>query len=117
MRLRVRFTVRFRLMNRSHEDWRIGDGFAIGWQIYDPETGTFIQEGEWTQLEEDLLSAQIADVALTIQLPPERGHYHVYVSPVTPKDGWFYARNEPFLLVDAFVEHGSPGHRGRASHT
>jgi len=38
-------------------------------------------------------------------LPPERGHYHVYVSPVTPKDGWFYARNEPFVLVDAFVEH------------
>ena len=34
-------------------------GSAIGWQIYDPEAGTFIQEGEWTQLEEDLPSAQI----------------------------------------------------------
>ncbi len=97
--------LRFKITNRSHEDWRIVDGFSIGWQIYDPETGTFIQEGEWTQLKEDLLSAQVADVALTIQLPPERGRYHVYVSPVTPNDGWFYARNEPFLLVDAFVEH------------
>ena len=54
---------------------------------------------------------------LTIQLPPERGHYHVYVSPVTPKDGWFYARNEPFVLIDAFVEHGEPScHRGGQHH-
>jgi lipopolysaccharide transport system permease protein len=97
--------LRFKVTNRSHEDWHVSDGFSIGWQVYDPETGTFIQEGEWTQLKEDLLSAQVADVALTIQLPPERGHYHVYVSPVTPKDGWFYARNEPFVLVDASVEH------------
>lgn len=97
--------LRFKLINRSHEDWRVRDGFSIGWQIYDPETGTFIQEGEWTQLKEDVLSAQISDVALTIQLPPERGRYHVYVSPVTPNEGWFYARNEPFVLVDAFVEH------------
>jgi lipopolysaccharide transport system permease protein len=98
---------RFRLVNRSHEDWRVSDGFALGWQIYDPETGTFIQEGEWTRLIEDVASAQMADVQLSIQLPPERGHYHVYVSPVTPKDGWFYARNERFLLIDAFVEHGA----------
>src|SRR5215218_987708 len=98
---------RFRLVNRSREDWRISDGFALGWQIYDPDTGTFIQEGEWTRLIEDVASAQTADVQLSIQLPPERGHYHVYVSPLTPTDGWFYARNEGFLLVDAFVEQGS----------
>ena len=106
MRLRVRSIVRFRAGQSFARRLAHRDGFAIGWQIYDPETGTFIQEGEWTQLKEDLASGQIADVQLTIQLPPERGHYHVYVSPVTPKDGWFYARNEPFVLVDAFVEHG-----------
>ena len=53
-----------------------------------------------------LASAQTGDVQVAIQLPPERGHYHVYVSPVTPERGWFYARNEPFLLMDVFVEHG-----------
>jgi lipopolysaccharide transport system permease protein len=99
-------TVRFRLINRSHEAWRGGDGFAIGWQIYDPEAATFIREGEWIPLVEDLDSAQIREVQVAIQLPPERGHYHVYVSPVAPKSGWFYARNEPFVLVDASVENG-----------
>jgi lipopolysaccharide transport system permease protein len=99
-------TVRFRLINRSHEEWRGSDGFAIGWQIYDPEAATFIREGEWIPLREDLAPAQTGEVQVAVQLPPERGHYHVYISPVTPKSGWFYARNEPFVLVDAFVENG-----------
>lgn len=99
--------LRFRLVNRTHEDWKIAGGFSIGWQVYDPETGTFIREGEWTQLKEDLLSAQMADVRLSIKLPPERGRYHVYVSPVTSDGGWHYARNLPFILIDAAVDHGT----------
>jgi lipopolysaccharide transport system permease protein len=99
-------TVRFRLINRSHQAWCGSDGFAIGWQIYDPEAATFIREGEWIPLVEDLAPAQIREVQVAIQLPPERGHYHVYVSPLTPKSGWFYDHNEPFLLLDAFVEIG-----------
>src|SRR4051812_9998127 len=110
-------SIRFRLVNRSHLDWRIAEGFVIGWQIYDPDTATFIQEGAWTQLTEDLASAQMADVALTIELPPERGQYHVYVSPMTPKDGWFYARNETFVLIDATVEHGAARVNGAAPTT
>lgn len=102
-------TVRFRLINRSHQEWRCSEGFAIGWQIYDPEAATFIREGEWTKLGDDLAAAQTCDVQVAIQLPPERGHYHVYISPVTPEIGWFYARNEPFVLLDAFVEHGKTG--------
>jgi lipopolysaccharide transport system permease protein len=39
-------------------------------------------------------------------LPPERGHYHVYLSTVTPAEGWAFARQEPFLLIDAQVDHG-----------
>jgi hypothetical protein len=48
--------VRFRLINRSHEEWRSSDGFAIGWQIYDPDTATFIREGEWNALDQDLMA-------------------------------------------------------------
>lgn len=99
--------VHFRLVNRSHETWNAAEGFAIGWQVYDPETATFICEGDWTPLLEDLLSAQTRDVEILVQLPPELGHYHIYVSPVLPQTGWFYARNEPFLLMDARVEHHS----------
>src|SRR3954453_22141982 len=94
--------VRFRLINRSHGDWRTAAGFAIGWQIYDPETGTFIREGDWTQLSQDVMSAEMADIQLSVQLPPERGRYHVYISPRTNEAGWFYAVNEPFLLIDVF---------------
>jgi lipopolysaccharide transport system permease protein len=110
-------SIRFRLVNRSHVDWRIADGFVIGWQIYDPDTATFIQEGAWTQLKEDLASAQMADVEIKIELPPERGHYHVYVSPMTPKDGWFYARNESFILIDATVEQGNAAVNSAAATT
>jgi lipopolysaccharide transport system permease protein len=102
-----RITARFRLVNRSNYRWSVDGGFAIGWQIYDPETSTFIAEGEWTSLPQDLASAQTADIELSVQLPPERGRYHVYVSPVAPKEGWFYTQGEPFLLIDAFVEHGA----------
>src|SRR3954451_12987635 len=100
-------TARFRLVNRSHDTWRVADGLAIGWQIYDPETSTFIREGQWTSLTDDLASAQMADLQVTIDLPPERGHYHIYLSPVDPRNGWFYTQGEPFLLIDAFVEHGA----------
>ena len=100
-------TATFVLVNRSHETWRKEEGFSIGWQIYDPETSTFISEGQWNPLEEDLLSAQTREMRVTVQLPPERGRYHVYISPVSTTATWFYAQGEPFLLIDAFVEHGS----------
>lgn len=96
-------TAAFLLVNRSHETWR---GHSVGWQIYDPETSTFIAEGEWISLGEDLLSAQTREIRIAIQLPPERGHYHVYIS-VTSGHEWLYAKGEPFLLVDAFVEHAA----------
>ena len=99
-------TATFVLVNRSHDTWRKEEGFSIGWQIYDPETSTFITEGQWNPLEEDLLSAQTREMRVTVQLPPERGHYHVYISPVSTSATWFYAQGEPFLLIDAFVEHG-----------
>jgi lipopolysaccharide transport system permease protein len=99
-------TADFILVNRSHDTWRKENGFSIGWQIYDPETSTFISEGQWIPLEEDLLSAQTREIRITVQLSPERGRYHVYISPVSATHTWFYAQGEPFLLIDAFVEHG-----------
>jgi lipopolysaccharide transport system permease protein len=93
----------FILVNRSHETWR---NYCIGWQIYDPETSTFISEGEWSPLGDDLLSAQTREMRITVQLPPERGRYHVYISPVSSTNTWLYSRDEPFLLIDAIVEQG-----------
>ncbi len=68
----------------------------LGYQIYDPETGTFILEGPW----------QAPTPTLEIAVPPERGRYRIYLSPIDEQTGWAYARNEPFLLIEAAVEHG-----------
>ena len=50
---------KFRIVNHSGETWRRDKGYVLGWQIYDPETGTFISEGEWTPLKSDLAPAQM----------------------------------------------------------
>jgi lipopolysaccharide transport system permease protein len=99
-------TARFVIVNRSEQTWKPDSDFAVGWQIYDPESGTFIREGNWTALAADLAPAEMRELTIAVELPPERGHYHVYLSTVTAGEGWAFGRNEPFLLIDAEVEHG-----------
>jgi lipopolysaccharide transport system permease protein len=48
---------------------------VIGWQLYDPSTGMFLQEGEWTDV-----TGREAD--LRIPLPADEGAYSVQVAPV-----------------------------------
>jgi lipopolysaccharide transport system permease protein len=75
------------------------DGCSIGYQVFDPDTGTFIREGEWQRIESP-------DVEVNIALPAERGRYHVYLSPIEESRGWHYALGRPFLLIEAVVEAG-----------
>lgn len=94
---------RFRLVNQSGQIWR-SDDVSLGWQVFDPETGTFIFEGVWTPIGVDLAPAETREFAVEVQLPPERGRYHVYLSPIHSSQGWFYHRGQPFLLLDVVVE-------------
>ncbi len=94
-----------RLRNTSRETWRAADGFSIGWQFYDPDSGCFISEGQWQKLE-DLASGQNRQLALHLELPPESGRYHIYVSPRRESAGWEFRRGADFLLVDATVAAG-----------
>lgn len=48
---------------------------VIGWQLYDPATGAFLQEGEWSEV-------QGREADLRIPLPAEAGAYSVQVAPV-----------------------------------
>jgi hypothetical protein len=48
---------------------------VVGWQLYDPSTGAFLQEGEWSQV-------QGRDADLSIPIPGEEGAYSVQVAPV-----------------------------------
>lgn len=100
-------TAKFQLVNHTDEHWRANDDFFIGWQTFDPDTGTFISEGEWQALDADLAPAETREVAIRVSLPKERGRYHVYISPIREGRGWFYQSGSPFVLLDAFVEAGS----------
>lgn len=64
---------------------------VLGWQIYDPLTGAFLFEGEWTKLDG-------AKASVTIALPPEDGPYRVQVAPVEDRSR--------FILIDARVNDG-----------
>ena len=99
------------LQNDSPEPWLASDDFSLGWQLYDPESGSFISEGEWKRLE-DLPSGERRDVGLRLELPPGSGRYHVYVSPRRRSRGWEYQRGSSFLLIDAEVEAGNLEVRG-----
>lgn len=72
---------------------------TAGYQIYDPDTGTFIFEGEWRPVENGAAE-------LNVSFPPERGRYHVYASTVDEERGWDYQLGRRFLLIDAEVESG-----------
>lgn len=65
---------------------------VMGWQLYDPATGAFLQEGEWSE-------ANGKAVSLRVVLPEEEGPYRVQVAPVADR-----AR---FIAIDAQVGAGS----------
>lgn len=92
--------------NVTGHAWRVADEAAIGWQVYDPETGIFLYEGEWIRLTRDVPAGESAQLDLELTLPSTDGFYRIYVSPIQPGTGWLYARGEEFLIVDAEVQNG-----------
>jgi lipopolysaccharide transport system permease protein len=64
---------------------------VIGWQLYDPATGAFLQEGEWSEL-----TSNAADLQITI--PSEDGLYQIQVAPV--------ADRERFISIQAHMQSG-----------
>jgi len=58
-----------------HLRFRLDQPGVVGWQLYDPSTGAFLQEGEWSEVK-----GREAD--LHIPLPAQEGAYSVQVAPV-----------------------------------
>ena len=98
--------LRCRVLNRSNQTWRAADGFRIGSQIIDPETHFYIEDGARVSAGEELAPGSGSGIALRVELPPQRGRYRIYVSPMREDAGWFYERNWPFLVIDAGVDEG-----------
>ncbi len=92
--------IRLRVENNSGETWK-PENFALGWQFFDPQTDSFILEGQWTASPRDIQPGETAAFELSIPFPPDPGGYHVYVSPIEQPGGWAYLRGQPFLRIAA----------------
>jgi len=58
--------------------FRMDQPGVIGWQLYDPATGAFLQEGEWSEVPG-------REVDLRIPRPTQEGAYSVQVAPVNDR--------------------------------
>jgi len=69
---------------------RNGDASA-GWQLFDPQTGLLIEEGQWIPA--------AANIELSIPFSPIAATYEVYVSFIDAEHGWDYVRGKAFLRL------------------
>jgi lipopolysaccharide transport system permease protein len=94
----------FDLRNRGSEPWRVSDAFAIGYHIFDADSGTLIEDGSRVAPARDVPPAECVHIHTDFDLPQEAGRYKVYISPMREDVCWYYERGWPFLLIDAVVE-------------
>jgi len=79
--------------NESGETWRAAEGFAIGYQLYDAETGTLVVDGERWPTEQDVKPGEAAPVRLDFELPREDGRYQAFISPMREGVCWYHERD------------------------
>ena len=84
--------------NESRQTWT-PENFSLGWQLYDPQSSVFIEEGAWAPVPADVPPGASARFDLEIPFQPDSGAYEVYVSPIQPPDGWAYARGGRFVRI------------------
>jgi lipopolysaccharide transport system permease protein len=102
----ARVTAEFAIRNRSGGAWRSSEGFAIGYHLFDAETGTLIVDGARVHAPRDLAPGDSAQISIGFELPPEDGRYQVLISAMREGKCWYYERGWPFVLVEATVRGG-----------
>lgn len=107
-----RVTASFDLSNQSAETWRAADGYALGYQIFDPETGTLVIDGTRQAPAHDLAPGDSAHFDVVLALPHEPGRYRVFLSVMREHVAWFWEKGWPFVLTDAWVNDESQGRLG-----
>jgi homopolymeric O-antigen transport system permease protein len=100
-------SVEFSIRNDSAETWKPAQGFAIGYHVFDADTGTLIVDGARVAPEMDVPPGGSARVRVDFELPPEDGRYQVLVSPMSEGECWYYDRGWPFLLVEGETAKGA----------
>jgi len=96
----------FRIQNLSPAAWRPEEGFALGYHLFDAESGTLLVDGERVAPAREVAPGESAPVEMGFALPAESGRYQVFLSPMREGQCWFYERGWPFLLIDLAVEDG-----------
>src|SRR6185295_14139724 len=99
----------FDLRNTSRHVWRASEGFAVGYQIFDPAAGTLVVDGARVAPDADIAPGETCGFDLRFDLPPGEGPYRVYVSALKEHVGWFYEGDAEFLVIDATLESGRAG--------
>ncbi|MGC9970350.1 MAG: ABC transporter permease [Bryobacteraceae bacterium] len=94
---------RLRVVNSSGETWKPEDGYAVGYQILDPDTDTLVVDGRRSPLARPLAPGESVDAEVEVELPPEHGRYRVFVSSMRENVCWHYQQGTPFLLIEAEV--------------
>lgn len=87
-----RAQVELAVRNQSRETWRASEGFAIGYQIFDAETGTLVVDGARMPPEHDVRPGDSTPVRLDFELPVEDGRYQVFISPLREGVCWRHER-------------------------
>ena len=96
----------FELRNDSSETWRASEGFAVGYHLFDAETGTLIVDGARVHTPGDVPPGGMARMTFEIAVPSEDGRYQLLLSPMREDECWYYERGWPFLLVEASTANG-----------
>jgi len=103
--------VSFAIQNSSRETWT-PENFRAAWQLFDPQSNVFIEEGPWAPVARHIPPGAAAHFEISIPFSPRTGAYEIYLSHVDGTGVWAYARGEPFLrilLETGGVETGSDG--------
>ncbi|HLK62662.1 MAG TPA: ABC transporter permease [Bryobacteraceae bacterium] len=98
--------VEFIIRNHTTEIWRPAEGLAIGYHVFDGDSGTLLIDGTRIQPERDVKPHETITIRMDVELPPEDGRYQVFISPMREDVCWYYEKGWPFLVLDASVAQG-----------
>ncbi|MEO8594667.1 MAG: ABC transporter permease [Candidatus Solibacter sp.] len=97
----------FSVRNDTLEPWRAGEGFGVGYHLFDAATGTLIVDGARVAPERDIQPGEAMQVRFEVALPAEDGAYQVFFSPVRENVAWYYQKGWPFLLAETVMQAGA----------
>ena len=108
-----RVTAVFDVINQSGETWVAAEGYALGYQIFDPETGTLVIDGTRQSPDRDVAPGERVHFEVVLALPHEPGRYRIFLSMMREHVAWFWEKGWPFVLTDAWVDDASQGRLGK----